>query len=128
MDIKILRDKNELEGTCYMEVLPGKYDGKCWSDTSIFFDEDVFGLLEPIIERHAKGYDHFSFIEINKNAWLKIISDLERLLDLLKPETSSEELRQHLGFLFKNTEIEFFENFDQNKKKRLSYFKSLSFG
>jgi hypothetical protein len=116
MDIKILRNKNELDGTCYMELLPGKYDGKCWSDTSIFFDEEVFGLLEPIIEKHAKGYDHYAFTEVDKNTWSKIISDLENVQKLLKSDESSEELQQHLGFLFKNTETEFFENLDQNKQ------------
>lgn len=34
--MKIIRNKEELEGTCYIEILPGRYLGQCWNDTSSF--------------------------------------------------------------------------------------------
>jgi hypothetical protein len=119
MDIKILRRKNELRGTCYIELLPGKYSGKCWNADSIFFDEEVFGLFEPAIGRHAQGYDHYAFNEVDKESWLGIITDLEGIQKLLEADVAPTELCQHLGFLFKDTKADFFANIDQNKKNTI---------
>ncbi len=34
-NIRIITNKNELEGTCYIEVLPGAYKNKCWNEGSL---------------------------------------------------------------------------------------------
>ena len=39
-DIKIIIDQSEMEGTCYIEVLPGQYKHKCWNSESIYFSEE----------------------------------------------------------------------------------------
>ncbi|MFZ0959301.1 MAG: hypothetical protein WAO35_00230 [Terriglobia bacterium] len=41
--IRIITTKSELEGTGYIEVLPGAYKEKCWNEGYLFFDEEVFG-------------------------------------------------------------------------------------
>lgn len=74
--VKIITDKNELEGTCYFEILPGKYNGECWKDNSIFLDEEVFDLIEPAFERHVPNYDHYVFTDVSKEQWNKILDDL----------------------------------------------------
>ncbi|WP_179088476.1 hypothetical protein MKY66_11925 [Paenibacillus sp. FSL R5-0766] len=56
--MKIIRDREELEGTGYIEVLPGKYLGQFWNEDSIYFDEEVFGFVEKTIENIFSGYDH----------------------------------------------------------------------
>lgn len=43
--LKILHSRNELEGTCYIELLPGKYCGTCWNEGSLFFTEEDFGYF-----------------------------------------------------------------------------------
>lgn len=75
--IKIITDKKELEGTCYFEIMLGKYKGSCWKDGSIFLDEEVFNLIESAFERHAPNYDHYVFTDISKEQWDKILNDLE---------------------------------------------------
>jgi hypothetical protein len=42
--IRLIRDRAELQGTCYFEIMPGKFHGKCWNEGSLFLAEDVFGL------------------------------------------------------------------------------------
>ena len=77
--IEIIKDKSELEGTCYIEVSPGKYQGKHWEETSLFFDEEIFGLIEMIFERNVPGYDHYSMNDANSESWTKVISELKEL-------------------------------------------------
>ena len=119
MSIKILRSKNDLRGTCYIELLPGKYIGKCWNADSIFFDEEVFGLFEPTIEMYAQGYDHWAFNEVGKESWLRIIADLEGIQKLLEADVAPSEFCQHLGFLFKNTKADFLQT--SIKIKRIQF-------
>jgi hypothetical protein len=35
-EIRIITNKGELEGTCYIEVLPGPYREQCWNEGSLF--------------------------------------------------------------------------------------------
>ncbi len=116
MDIKIITDKNELKGSCYIEILPGSYNGVCWNDASIFFDEEVFGLLEPTIAKHAPTYDHYAFTEIDKSTWFKIILDMKNIQFSLNSYNSPEEIKHHFGFIFKKTEDKFLKHFEANKK------------
>lgn len=64
--IRLIRDLSELQGTYYFEILPGKYQDKCWNQNSVFMTEEVFGYLEPIFERRAPNFDHYAFVEIVK--------------------------------------------------------------
>jgi hypothetical protein len=63
-DFRVIRSQSELEGTGYLELLPGPYKDVCWNEASLFFEEDVFNYLEPIILLHASVYDHYAFTEI----------------------------------------------------------------
>lgn len=115
--MKIIRSKDELEGTCYIEVLPGKYNGKCWSDDSIFFSEEVFGFLEKSIEREYPEYDHYAFSEIHKETWLRILERLNILVSLLDDNATIEEFKDHVYFVFVSSEDEFKQDFDNNVHK-----------
>jgi hypothetical protein len=75
-EIRIITNKGELEGTCYMEILPGPYREKCWNEGSLFFEEEVFGYLEPIIKRHVETYDHYAFTEIKRNNGSQLLTIL----------------------------------------------------
>ncbi|WP_321872656.1 hypothetical protein [Burkholderia ubonensis] len=72
-DIRIIRDLSELEGTAYIELMGGPYARKCWNAGSLFFKEEVFGLLEPAIARQIPDYDHFAFTGIGMTDWLSIV-------------------------------------------------------
>lgn len=78
-EIKLIKNKNELEGTCYFEFLPGKYNNQCWQDDSVYLDEETFCLIAHIFEKNLLEYDYYSFMEIEKDQWPLIINDLEIL-------------------------------------------------
>ncbi|MCM3441448.1 hypothetical protein AB3Z07_28430 (plasmid) [Metabacillus halosaccharovorans] len=55
--IEIIYDASILEGSCYIEILPENYKGECWSNSSIFFSEDNFGYIMPVLEKCYKNFD-----------------------------------------------------------------------
>lgn len=112
--IRLIRDRAELEGTCYFEFLPGKYRGLCWNDESVYLAEDVFGLIEPIIARHVDGFDHYSFVGIRRSTWEWIIADLERLAHQAATAANIGELRGNIGFISAPTEERFASHFRAN--------------
>jgi hypothetical protein len=104
-----------LEGTCYIEVLPGSYNGQCWNEGSLFFDEEVFGYLEPIIEKHVSAYNHYAFTEIEKTQWLAITDDFEHLNAQISSSTTISDFQEKVGFIFNGTGERFSMNFHSNK-------------
>jgi hypothetical protein len=114
-EIRIITNKGELEGTCYMEVLPGPYREQCWNEGSLFFEEEVFSYLEPIIKRHVEAYDHYAFTEIKKEQWLAIVNDFDKLELQLISSKSVSDLQNQVGFIFKRGDERFLSNFDVNK-------------
>jgi hypothetical protein len=114
-EIRIITNKGELEGTCYIEVLPGPYREQCWNEGSLFFEEEVFGYLEPIIQRHVETYDHYAFTEIKKEQWLAIINDFDKLELQLTSSKLVSDLQDQVGFIFKRGDERFSSNFDINK-------------
>ncbi|GAA0831184.1 hypothetical protein GCM10008915_10790 [Bifidobacterium pullorum subsp. gallinarum] len=113
----IIKDIKKLEGSCYIEVLPGKYLNKCWNDSSIFFTEEDFALLEKSIEKEFETYDHCAFNEIPKETWIKILTKLDELNLLIKEQPSIELLRTYVEFLYECTEEDFINNYEANLKK-----------
>lgn len=117
MDIHLIRSKEELEGTCYFEFLPGKYESsRIWSDVSVYLDEESMGLLEPSIEKIKKEYDHFSFIDICKSDWLKILDEFKKI-EINIENGNPEYIRRNCAFIFKSTESDFFSQTELNSQK-----------
>ncbi len=48
--MRIIRDKEELEGTCYIEVLPGTYLETCWNEF-VFSWSNIIEFSGEWIER-----------------------------------------------------------------------------
>ena len=107
----------EFSGTAdsihWIEILPGKYKGKCYSKESIFFNEVVFTFLEKAIHKIEPNYDHFSVTDIEKNKWVLIIQDLENLALKLEKALNFEEIKSEFNFLFNSTESEFRASFEE---------------
>ncbi len=112
--IRLIRNKTELQGTCYFELLPGEYNGKCWNDGSVFLAENIFGLMEPIIAPHEPRFDHYSFVGIPRATWELIITDLERLAERAESASTISDLRGEGGFVFTTTKSEFARSFRTN--------------
>jgi len=116
--IEIIKDKSELEGTCYIELSLGKYQGKHWEETSLFFDEEIFGLIEMIFERNVPGYDHYGMNDADAESWKKVISELKELSLFLDSSAKFTDIVGKVDFIFSGTR-DFFQNHFQRCKIQL---------
>jgi len=116
-EMRIIRDNGTLTGTCYMEILPGKYEGKCWCNESIYFEEETFRPIEYIIEGVVPGYDHYAFTIIEKKNWIRIIEKLQQFLSHLQRAKELWEVEDALHFMYRETRQEFALDFQNNKNK-----------
>ncbi|MDZ4727502.1 MAG: hypothetical protein SH817_15195 [Leptospira sp.] len=127
-NFKLLHNISELEGTCYIEFLPGKYTGKCWNESSIYINEETFLIFEDLFKEVLINYDHYSFNEMpaSKVRLLKVklhqrISILKNLQNnLLNGETLSLQINELFTQKFKSNQIEIIqmlENFYDWLKK-----------
>jgi len=112
--MEIIKDLKELNGTCYIEVLPGKYNGVCWNAESIFFDEESFSYLEKLIGQIYGEYDHYDFSVIYKDDWNKILDLLDEFMEFLKRSPKSEEMENYVDYFFVNSKENFNMNFNEN--------------
>jgi len=113
--IKIIRDKMELEGTCYIELSLGKYQGKHWCPTSLFFEEEIFGLIEPIFEIAISDYDHYGMNNADKDEWNKALIELKKLASLLESANEFSDVMNELSFIFSGTRDYFQNHFEYCK-------------
>lgn len=90
--IEIIKDKLALEGTCYIELSVGKYQGKHWENTSLFFDEETFAFIEAVFERNIPDYDHYGMNDAGSESWRKIVSELEELNELFSSASEYEDI------------------------------------
>jgi len=118
--IRIIRDKMELEGTCYIELSLGKYQGKHWCQTSLFFEEDIFGLIEPIFEGAISEYDHYGMNNADKYEWDKALFELKELAKLLESANEFSDVMYILSFVFSGTRDYFQNHFEYCKTELLN--------
>lgn len=110
----MITDQSELEGSCYIEILPGTYQGECWNNGSVFFTEETFAYLEASIEREVPAYDHYGFNVISKQEWARILKRLDVLAALLRERPSMEALKNHVNFFYGDGEEEFRQSYDEH--------------
>lgn len=112
--ITILRDPAALEGTAYIELLPGGYRDSCWNVGSVFLTEEVFGYFERIIERHEPRFDHFAFVDVERSTWTAILDDMAGVARALRAATSIDDVPPLVGFYYLGTKQEFAASFREN--------------
>jgi hypothetical protein len=113
-EIRAITEKSELEGTAYVELLPGKYKDLCWNDGSLFFEEEVFGYFEPCIKRHVPDFDHYAFTEMDASQCALVASGLRDMAVLVQSATRVEQLQKHVGFIFQGSEQRFENDLPEN--------------
>lgn len=89
----MITDADKLDGSCYIEVLPGRYTGQFWNSQSVFFKEIHFSFIELFILRHCPKYDHYAFTDINKTIWQRILIDLNHLYESIVDSTKIFEMK-----------------------------------
>ena len=114
--LRILKDKSNLEGTAYFELLPGKYNEQCWNTGSLFLDEETFGFFEKIVERNLPDYDHYAFTEVSGTRWHPIIARLKFLANELGAAGTPKDIPTDIHFYFNDTEQRFKKDFKANAK------------
>lgn len=115
--IELIKDVNKLEETCYFELLPGTYKDKCWNEESIFFTEEDWDYLSPIVRKYVNNYDHYSFMSVDKMSWREIIKELNRWKETLKKAKNIDELTGQTGFFFRDSQENFAKNFEESKNE-----------
>jgi hypothetical protein len=118
--IEIIYNTSNLEGTCYIEILPDKYSGVCWNTSSIFFSEDNFGYIMPVFEKCHKKFDYYAFNEIEIDTWKLILKELEAVKQYLSNNPDPRTLKEVLGFPFVYSEREFNEDYESNLLQLIS--------
>lgn len=118
--IEIITDVHNLEGTCYIEVLPDIYKGECWNTSSIYFTEENFSYMLPVFEKCCKEFDYYAFNEIDIDTWKVISFELEQLKIFLIEKPVKITLKEVLGFPFVYSEKEFMENYDTNSAQLIT--------
>ncbi|MBK8246672.1 MAG: hypothetical protein IPK85_04640 [Gemmatimonadetes bacterium] len=90
MDYVIRRRASELDSTGYMEVGPGRYDGRHWQDGFLFVWEDAFGMAEGILARYLPEYDHFGMNDVPRSVGLAVAAEWRRVAEALPSMTADE--------------------------------------
>lgn len=121
--MKVIYDPKELEGSCYIEILPGKYNGVCWNSESIYFDEESFTFFEKTISMAQPNYDHFAFTEIDQKAWRRIVDQLDIIREFLEENPKIDEIDNYFDFIYEYIRQEFVDDFEKNVTKLAALFK-----
>ena len=66
-------------GKDFIEIVPGRYQERCWVPDGRCIHEETFCLIEGIFEKHVPSFTHFGPNGIARADWLRIWSDLSEL-------------------------------------------------
>src|SRR5688572_17212704 len=91
-NIRLITDTGELEGSCYIEFAPGKYNYEHWQKNFVYLEEDVFLLFEPIFIKIVPSFDWYGMNEISRSNWLLIIKELKKIKENLKHALTFSDL------------------------------------
>jgi hypothetical protein len=106
----LVHRSNDFDGTAYVELVPGVYEGKHWQPGSIFIDDIDFSVIEGLILKHLPDYDHFAMNDVPQKAGIAIIREWQRaaaeLSDGMKSASEVLCLSEKSVFRFKPSELE----------------------
>ncbi|PGK52167.1 hypothetical protein CN918_30715 [Priestia megaterium] len=94
-ELKMLH-KQELQGTCYVEMQPGRHNGEFWKEESFYFTDETFSLFTQTILSYVPSYSLWGKSEITAETWLLIANELNKLAEYLETCPSLQELRERL--------------------------------
>jgi hypothetical protein len=120
--IDLIRDSSELDGTAYIELLPGKYQGECWGRHSVFLTEEAFGFFEKTVEKFAPAFDHYAFVEIARSTWISILEEMAMTRKNVAAAGNVNELLPHVQFYYGESQKEFAEHFPENQEQLIRLF------
>lgn len=123
--IRLIYDRSELRGTCYFELLPGRYEGECWRHGSVFITEESWGYLEPTVQVVERLYDHYSFIDVPSANWREILTLLRVLAADIERAQKVAQLPSQIGFFFSTSRATFAARFRANRDALVALIRDL---
>ena len=128
MCLRLITNKEELEGTAYFELLPGRFNNKFWNNNAVFMSESSFSFMEDIVSKHYADYDHYSCsMNVHRDIWMLIITDLQYRKAIIDEAMDAEILISECSFLDNYTIGELRENWDIYKQQIQALFESTLF-
>jgi hypothetical protein len=118
--MEIIYSLQELKGTCYFGILPGKYLGECWIEGSIFIDDIQFTFLEPVIAKSYSKFDHYGFNEINSDVWKEILNDFAEFSELIK-SFDEKKIENYIKGYFKNSTNHFVTEYQSKSAEIIKF-------
>lgn len=92
--MKLYREKSQLSGSLYFELLPGPFCGKWWNTGSVFISEDMWlSFVAPMIVGRALNYDQYEEVEVPRAIWGHVLRNLEQLKRIVLDVESVGELQ-----------------------------------
>ena len=97
-DLQLFTTPEDLDGTAYIEFLPGRPTGECWNTTSVFLEEETFTLIEAVFEQVDRHFDHYGVSTYSAAQWQLIIDGLLALQTQIADSIGFDEWRSYLRF------------------------------
>ena len=114
--MKICIEKNIKRGGPYFEFLPGEYKQTHWNDISIFVEEEVFELIEPVFRKHLRdSFNPFGPTRVSKLKSDDLINELKNFGTILRNSKSLAEIKEKVDFPIPTSEM-FELNVEQQKE------------
>lgn len=94
--LKLIRDRSELEGTCYFEFLgsPTREQPRCWSDRSLYLEDDGFDFINGPFVRALPDFDYYGFNCFNSEDIGRVLTELDNWRDAVAQSTDCSILSQ----------------------------------
>jgi hypothetical protein len=104
-DYRIFRNKEDLDGTGYIEIGPGAYQEKHWQPGFLFIGEHAFAMAEGILVKHFPTFDHFGMNDIPKYLGKSVIADWQAAASELPHLSAAESVqRLNLDAVYRNAD------------------------
>ncbi|HEX7153350.1 MAG TPA: hypothetical protein VF618_17825 [Thermoanaerobaculia bacterium] len=123
--IRLQFDQAGLRGTCYFELLPGKYRGECWNEGSAYIAEETWGYIEPVIEALEPRYDHYAFVDVPAAKWREIVDELRVLAAKVATAQKVAQLPDGVGFFYRTSRSDFAATFTNNRNALVAFIREL---
>lgn len=120
--IELIRNVSLLKGSHYFEFQPGKFKGSHWQRNSVFIFESYIYFFEPIFYKYINNFSYYSFTDVNKCEWNKVIAELVEIKQKIAETKSSDEISQLIKFQYYSNYQSFETNFEAQKKDLIKLF------
>jgi hypothetical protein len=92
-DYRIHPDRSGLQGTDFVEISTGRNSDSFGGTSSLFIGKDSFLVIDGIIRRHYKKYDHYEMKNISRTTGRKIVASLREAAGIVSACAGKEILK-----------------------------------